>query len=321
MTTITAETILRSRNKSKPDQVLSTLLLRYPRCVHAELMTHRVFSRNSASSRAIPNAKLMKDIKENPFVPRYWGQNQKGMQAGEENDSGVVVDGDLYPREHAWRKAMESAVSFSEGFADADYHKQIVNRLAEPFMHITVLVSSTEWSNWIGLRDHPDAEPHIRDLAIETIKQLRRTDNIHNLSVGDWHLPFITKADWNDVDEYIAEVKNLEPTNQRVIEMLIKKSCACSASTSYKTVDGFGMDFSRSEFIFDKLAGSRPMHASPFEHVAYADAFIKTEKKYIMNPLTKEMMEFNVNKWNQSLLHGNFEGFCQYRKLMPNESM
>jgi thymidylate synthase ThyX len=299
MTTISAETILRSRNNSS-ENVLTTLLLRYPRWIHAELMTHRVFSRNSASSRAIPIKKLIQDVIDNPAVPLFWGKNQPGMQAFEETDELISTwklketftdDNESlgfsptyskikYSNEEAWLNARDFMVDFAKQFADSGYHKQIVNRLLEPFAHITVLVSSTEWDNFLELRNHPDAEPHIELLAKEILKCLENGP-IQNLDPDEWHMPFITKDDENSFEK----------------NDLIKMSVSKCASTSYKTVDGFDMSMEKSIDIFNKLIVSKPMHASPAEHVARADYY--TDAGWLL-PQT----------------HGNFNGFSQLRHLI-----
>lgn len=290
MTTISAQTILRSRNLSKPDCVLSTLLLRYPRFIHAEVMTHRVFSRNAGSSRAIPVAKMINDIQADPAMPIFWGKNQKGMQAFEENDALVRDhDGLLNFREGAWRSAMFSAMTMAEHFAEAGYHKQVVNRLLEPFMHITVLVSSTEWSNFLELRDHPDAEPHIQMLAREIRKCLEEESTVQDLEPGEWHLPFISRGEFADADQYGLGIYDLR--------MLSVARCA---STSYRTVDGFDMTLERAREIFDKLVTSKPIHASPLEHVAQAD-------HYGLG---------GSGGWSNRDQHGNFVGFRQYRHML-----
>lgn len=295
MTTITAQTILRSRHSQSPDKVLSTLLLRYPRWIHAELMTHRVFSRNAASSRAIPVAKMIQDVLDNPAVPLLWGKNQKGMQAGEEIDTPIdhidyefkddqlIATRRLISPQAAWLVARDRAVLMARKFAEAGYHKQIVNRLLEPFSHITVLVSATEWSNFLALRDHPDAEPHIAILAREIRRELEREDNIQVLEPGEWHMPFVAH----------------EPGARGGAQALIKKSVACCASTSYKTVDGFEMTLEKAIELHDKLVGATPLHASPAEHVALADE--------------------EYSDWCFPEQHGNFQGFRQYRKMLPGE--
>ena len=287
MTTHSAQSILRSRNTASGD-VVSTLVLRYPRCIHAEFMTHRMFSRNAASSRAIPVAKLIQDVMENPFIPVHWGKNQKGMQAEEECNNGVLFGNDyLTHREEAWLTARNRAVEAAQAFDAAGYHKQIVNRLLEPFAHITVLVSSTTWDNFLELRDHKDAEPHIQILAREVRKVLDEAP-IQDLAPGEWHTPFVT--DGENTKLYGDEA--------------LKLSVARCASTSYKTVDGFDMDLDRAVAIYDRLVGSRPLHASPLEHVCQADLWHTWSDK----------------GWDNQHEHGNFTGFRQLRKQVENGS-
>lgn len=308
MTTISAKTILRSRHSQRPDKILSTLLLRYPRPIHAEFMTHRVFSRNAASSRAIPVAKLIQDVMDDPFVPLFWGKNQKGMQATEECNASVksfTVGSGTLDRVNAWTDAAMQAIAAARAFAEAGYHKQIVNRLLEPFAHITVLVSSTEWSNFLALRDHPDAEPHIQILAQEVRKELDREDNIQVLEPGAWHTPFVEDYDAR-LDESAWDLEDFRNN-------AIKLAVACCASTSYKTVDGFDMTLEKAIELHDKLVGSAPLHASPAEHVAQADTFNR--------PLYDRFGEHAGWAWKHSEQHGNFEGFRQYRKMLPNENL
>jgi hypothetical protein len=313
MTTISAQTILRSRHKQRPEKILSTLLLRYPRCIHAEFMTHRQLSRNASSSRAIPVEKLIKDVMTDPFIPLFWGKNQKGMQAGEECNSPVprwsiplnrwVHDS----REAAWIRARNAAVTEAEGFSQAGYHKQIVNRLLEPFSHITVVASGTEWSNFRALREHPDAEPHIQILAKEIGRELDREDNIQTLEPGEWHLPFVMKEDVSLAGKHAMGAAVTSSDYERIKHnLLIKLSVARCASTSYKTVEGFDMTLERAIALHDKLVSSTPLHASPCEHVARADKW--------------KQCFANVDwTWDHPQQHGNFVGFRQYRKMLTNE--
>lgn len=295
MTTISAKTILRSRNAAKPDKVLSTLLLRYPRFIHAELLTHRAFSRNAASSRAIPVKKMIYDILADTAMPIFWGKNQKGMQASEECDTDVYAgfptlansyEYQYMPASEAWLTARDRALDIARGFDVAGYHKQVVNRLLEPFLHITVLVSATEWSNFLELRDHEDAEPHIRMLAQEIRACLDDESTVDELNPGEWHLPFVGVH---------RETQAGKPS----LKEMIKLSVARCASTSFKTVDGFDMTLERAIEVHDKLVGSRPIHASPCEHVAKVD------------PYDKE-----IGAWCNQDEHGNFIGFRQYRHML-----
>lgn len=307
MTTISAQTVLRSRNAVCPDKVLSTLLLRYPRWIHAEFMTHRAFSRNAASSRAIPTRKLLQDVIDNPAIPLFWGKNQPGMQAGEEHNAYVFAPVPMgyggkrleleqskgRTREEAWLNARDLAVMSAKAFMEAGYHKQIVNRLLEPFAHITVLVSATEWDNFLELRDHEDAEPHIRMLAQEIRKCLERTDDIQTLQPGEWHLPLVdstaSRVNGSDLSRSVGEE----------LQCAIKLSVARCASTSYKTVDGFDMTLERAIALHDRLLASKPIHASPAEHVAQADR-----------------VTLPFKEWEHPEQHRNFVGFRQYRAMV-----
>lgn len=302
MTTISAKTILRSRNAYAPNKVLSTLLLRYPRFIHAEMLTHRALSRNAASSRAIPVKKMIDDILADTAMPIHWGANQKGMQADQECDeflyfldTGVARSTGVFKsnRMLAWKIARDNAIEVARAFNEAGYHKQVINRLLEPFMHITVLVSSTEWDNFLELRDHKDAEPHIQMLAREIRKCLEDESTVHPLYPGEWHLPFIHGGDWEDIQKVHTN------SNDKLIAAQ-KLSVARCASTSYKTTDGFDMTFNRAEAIYDKLH-SKPFHASPFEHVAQAD---------------DRGGNVQISEWDHPWEHGNFVGFRQLRRQL-----
>lgn len=331
MTEISVTPVLRSRNLDAPDTVLSTFIMRYPRWIHAEARTHRLMSitedldilpltpslmedpnlsRNASSSRAIPVEKMIKDVIENPAIPIYWGANQRGMQASQSHHAAVQLrapGGDNLinmDRKLAWLTARDNAVEAAQAFAAAGYHKQLVNRLLEPFSHITVVVSATEWTNFIGLRNHKDAEPHIQMLARELERELKRTDNIQDLKPDDWHYPFVTEETEDKLLHYMTQnVIDIQffPNYKRAI------SVACCASTSYKTVDGFSMTPDRGKALHDKLVGAEPLHASPAEHVAYADSMIYPS------------YQGGDRRWLRPRLHGNFVGFCQYRKTLPNE--
>jgi hypothetical protein len=226
---------------------LTTWELRYPRMVHAELMTHRLFSRNSASSRAIPNERLVAQVLDDPALPVWWGKNQSGMQAREALEGNALECAQV-----AWLKGRLEAVDLSRRLAAAGLHKQIANRPLEPWMFITVIVSATEWSNWYALRDHPDAQPEIAWIA-------RRMHAAHHaneptpLCAGDWHMPLVQAEDaraFNDAD-------------------LRRISVGRCARVSYLTHDGRRAP-EEDMALHDRLAGSSPGHWSPFEHVAEA---------------------------------------------------
>ncbi|MBA8881795.1 FAD-dependent thymidylate synthase [Phyllobacterium myrsinacearum] len=303
---------------------ITTLHLRYPRIIHAELMTHRVFSRNARSSRAVPVKTMLAEVRTNPFIPWHWGKNQKGMQASEECNAPVEifnsenlhdeensfgVNTDSHSRESAWRLAAQCAVGFAEAFSDAGYHKQIANRLLEPFMYIDVLVTSTSWANWFSLRDHKDAEPHIADLA-RLMKIAMEQSAPRLLTKGQWHLPYISEADADAVEDYLEPYPE---TTHPTIDVLKRLSVARCARISYKPFDGDASVEKELERYW-LLVGSTPLHASPAEHQATPDTLLETtlydNGGHWIGP---------SQEWDAAELHGNFEGWIQYRKTLPNE--
>ena len=188
---------------------LTTLQLRYPRFIHAELMTHRKFSRNASSSRAIPVKRIIADIQEDPAIPMHWGKNIPGMQAKDQIDEPVLipvlVDLDVshsdVSKEQAWLIARDRVIRIAEGFDNAGYHKQIVNRLLEPWSHINVLVTATEFKNFFHLRSHEDAQPEIRILSDMMRLEMEKSQPVL-LDPGEWHLPYIRPQDWYTDSEF-----------------------------------------------------------------------------------------------------------------------
>jgi thymidylate synthase ThyX len=271
--TITAKVIAHSVS---PDGIeVTSLQLRYPRFIHSEVMTHRVFSRNASSSRAIPVERLIEDIKRDTAMPIHWGKNQPGMQANEECNELVrwtkaplsQVIGKV-SREHAWQMTRDNAIQMAEFFNEAGYHKQIVNRILEPFSHINVICTATEWSNFFDLRLHPDAQPEIHELA-KQMKIAMDNSTPDKLQYGDWHLPYITPhekleiAVWKEVGTPVME--NFIALRY---DDLIKMSVARCARTSYLTHDGKEPNKEQDLKLYDRLVGSVPLHASPAEHQA-----------------------------------------------------
>ena len=239
--TISANIILDSIS---PDGIrLVTLELKYPRFIHAEFMTHRVMSRNASSSRAIPVKKVLENIRKDPAMPIHWGQNQPGMQANNE-----VAD--IEAAKALWMEACNHACDIAEKMIDSDLHKQIANRITEPFAHIHVLVTATEWDNFFTLRDHKDAQPEIKELAIQMRKAMEASTP--TLVENDtWHLPFV-REDEKHLDQ----------------ETLLKISTARCARVSYLTHDGQTPSVEKDIKLYDQLITNRPIHASPSEHQA-----------------------------------------------------
>ncbi len=270
---------------------ITTMEIYYPRFIHAEFMTHRVFSRNAASSRAIPILKMLKAIISDMAMPYHWGANQAGMQAKVE-----LTGWKKWLAQTLWRAAGYVAVGFAWLMFKAGAHKQIVNRITEPWSHIRVCVTSTEWQNFFALRNHEDAQPEIKRLAMHMLYAFHRSIP-RKLNHGEWHLPYVTDEEREDP--------------RGVIRDLILISTARCASTSYKTVDGKEMTFDRAVALGEKLLGSTPLHASPAEHQATPD-----RGTIVTKPDGKTFVA-----WEHPWLHGNFVGFIQHRKQLPHENL
>lgn len=285
---------------------LTTFQLRYPRMIHSEFMTHRVFSRNASSSRAVPVKRLIEDIRRDPAMPIYWGKNQPGMSAREECTAPVLLNRLNYTAKEAWLEAMESAIDFAEAFNKAGYHKQIVNRLLEPFSHINVVVTATEWDNFYALRRHEDAQPEIKVLA-DAMWDAQQASTPHLLALGQWHLPYVTEADYDTLNT--APDETLQTDSD--ISQVIKLSVARCARVSYLTHDGKAPNVSDDLKLYDRLVGSVPLHASPCEHQATPDRW----DVFLFMP------GGSFSRWDDPASHGNLRGWKQYRKTLPNESV
>lgn len=281
---------------SESGKRLTTLQLVYPRFIHAEFMTHRVFSRNASSSRAIPVAKMIQMVREDPAMPIHWGKNQAGMQAKEE-----LTGVDLAGAQDLWCLAAQQAASIAETMNRIGLHKQVANRILEPFQHMHTLVTATEWDNFFELRCHEDAQPEIRELAhVMRYRMHNATPKL--LKSGEWHLPYVLESDYDDVARYRREAMGMTDLeawdDDGIDEMLRQISAARCCRVSHLKHDGTSPNVGDDLALCERLAGARPIHASPFEHQATPDG--------LKHGLV----------WQSPHLHGNFVGWCQYRKMI-----
>ena len=240
---------------------LTTMEVTFPRIVLAEFNTHRTLSRNSASSRAIPFAKMLKSVTENPFIPEEWGANQPGMQAGDTLPADASKEA-----KKIWLEARDKSVDQAKKLHDMGIHKQLVNRLLEPFLWHTVLVTSTTWENFLNLRTHPDAQPQMQRAAIQ-MRDALNSSTPKSVGALGWHLPFVDAADRICLSEADA---------------LLVSAGRC-ARLSYLTHHG-KRDFQEDIMLAKKLRSSG--HMSPFEHQARAQ----------MDPFTQSG---NFTGWQQ----------------------
>ena len=223
---------------------ITTFLLQYPRFVHSEFMTHRAFSRNAASSRAIPVKTMIAKLRETPAMPIYWGASQKGMQAGEELTGESLANVKLI-----WLRGMEDATRTAEAMLESGLHKQIANRVLEPWAHMETLVTATEYDNFFALRCHPDAQPEIQTLAFAMLREYVKHEPTF-VPLQGWHVPYGDRL----------------PVEMPICDK-IKIATARAARTSYMNFDGTS-DTIKDLEMHDRL--SEAGHWSPFEHCATA---------------------------------------------------
>lgn len=272
---------------------LTTMELVYPRFIHSELMTHRVFSRNASSSRAIPTKRAIQMIRDHPAVPASWRMNQPGMQGYE-----VAPEETALAAQAIWLAAMEDAIRHAEAMDALGIHKQVVNRITEPFSHIKVVVTSVYWDNWFGLRNHEAADPTIKALAAEMLRAFEASTP-KLLCQGQWHLPYITEEELN--------AKFHGHSAAPAYDILKRISAARCARVSYNNHDGSKTDLNADLKLHDRLVAAVPPHMSPAEHQATPDT--KSERYSAEGDLVGY-------SWDHTHLHGNLVGWVQYRRTL-----
>lgn len=324
---ISAKIVLDSISAVTGDR-LTTMEITYPRFILAEFNTHRMFSRNSASSRAIPFTKMQENL---TAIPVRFGQANKGMQ-----DTGVHFTGivrhpitcyPLTPQE-AWQAAGKSAQQWSQAFHEAGFHKQIFNRLPESHQMMKTVVSATERANFLWLRDDSAADPSIAELA-RCMKEALEQSVPQVLQAGQWHLPYVeTQTATNGEKIYIIEFP--EDAGDPIcvsLEDAIKVSCARACAVSFRNTD-YGLE--KSVEVYERLISDSKIHGSALEHAAK-----------VMQPYTYEWTTPNAvtikhindaeksKTWEEGISHvdrngnlwsGNFRGFVQHRKTIKGEN-
>lgn len=280
-------TIIADSVSAHTGQRITTFELEYHRYIHSELMTHRQFSRNAASSRAIPTDTMLENVRA---VPIHWGKNQSGMQAKDE-------EVDYVPAYNAWIDARNDAIKNAKKLQALGLHKQSVNRVLEPFQMMKTLVTATNFDNFFNLRCHKDAQPEIKELADKMYKSMQESEP-EVLYAGEWHTPYVDHTRGADRLIYIVDGEVVD------LDTAIKISCSCAAQVSYRKND---TSIEKALAIFDKLVGSEPVHASAFEHCAMP-----------MKPHQTRDGITHVSSCGTHHYSGNFLEWVQYRQLIPN---
>ena len=268
------------------DRRITTFVCTYPRIIHAEIMTHRMFCRNAASSRAIPVKKMLKQITDDPFIPIRWGKNQKGMQQGAE-----LTDGESVDAQQIWLHARDHAILHVERLIELGLHKSLPNRILEPWSWITTVITATEWANFFRQRMHPDAEVHFQKLAKMMFDAMEESTP----AACRVHMPFLDEEEHllADVCFYSEQVESWKDVTQWA-----RIAAARCARVSYLTQDGV-KDVEKDKELADRLTqGSGFGHWSPFEHVAFGQA-----------------------ESAKDLFKGPFRGWYSYRSCVPQENL
>lgn len=300
---ITADVIQYSKCAITGKEIV-TFELVYPRIVHSEFMTHRMFSRNAASSRAIPIAKIIDMVRKDPAVPSHWGKNQPGMQAREE-----LTGWELDAVRELWFDAAFNAADIAEEMDAHGAHKQIANRIMEPFQWIKVVLTYTEGENWYWLRDHTDADPTIHELARKMWEALK-TKTPFEIYPGEWHVPYVNRVRDAGGLKYLTEIYISEDNYESqwlTLEEALAVSSSCCAQVSYRVLD---LSLAKALTIYARLVESEPVHASPFEHQATP---MRKNPDFRSKGITHK--DRDGKYWS-----GNYQGFIQHRQLIPNNA-
>ena len=275
-------------------------------------MTHRTFSRSAGSSRARPSKAIIEQVANDPWGPLHWGANESGMQASTE-----LTFEQIAKAKDEWYKAASSAALNATNLLNMGLHKQIVNRVLEPFTYIDVVVTATDYANWFALRLDKDAQPEIQQLA-QAMKDAMDASEPVLINPGGWHLPYITVSDFEPVDNYLLfHGQNVCPKQR--LELFRKISAARCARTSYKAFDGKVASIDDDLSLFDKLMSGNLKHASPTEHQATPDMKIGFRNIDPSTQTRKDPYGLCESIWKNPKLHANFCGWIQFRKTIPNE--
>ena len=345
MNTINAKIVADSINAE--GKRITSFILTYPRFIHSELMTHRVFSRNSASSRAIPFNKMIEMVESDPFIPIAWQSKHTGMQGTD------YLDGDSEQQLliNKWLEARDLAVQQAKLLDYNNVTKQLCNRILEPFMWHTVLVTATEFENFFNLRcpkygegefkskkdviresklagmpsdyysrfevvdwlkhNYSQAEIHIQALA-EAMWDAINESEPKQLKPGEWHIPFGDSFDENELTKILNRIHPIQPAwlewqINQINDLKIKIATARCARLSYMTFEG-KIDYEKDIALHDQLLSAK--HASPFEHCcrALTEEEYNTLGKMILHPENGYVFE---NGWVD-----NFKGFISYRRIL-----
>lgn len=240
---------------------LITMEVELHRFILPEFNTHRSFSRNFQSSRAVPIEKMIEQVRNDPAMPVHWGKNQKGMVAEKE-----LTGFDLDDAKRCWHQSIKDVAFQAQALVGLGVHKQLVNRLLEPFMKTKGLVTATSsaYKAFFKLRCHKDAQPEIKLLAERMKKAIEESIPV-DLDYGDYHLPYV-------LNRYANREEAKVTGKYLPIGEAVKVSCSCAGQVSYRRLDD-SLDkalkvYDMLNLPIDGVYPDDPPHYSPTEHIA-----------------------------------------------------
>ena len=273
---------------AQTDTRLTTFEWEYPRIIHAEVLTHRLMAKNAGSSRAIPTTSMLEIVQNNMFVPHF-KYNQSGMQP-----AGPLTPMDMTEAIEAWMAGASACIATAKKLNELKVHKQWANRMLEWFSPIKIVITATNWDNFLWLRNDCEAQDELEILAGLTEKALNESEPMV-VPFGHAHVPYVDRVRTNDPGMlYISNGKEI------TINEALKLSSSICAQMSYRKAND-SMD--KADSLFTQFMESRRVHASPFEHQG-----IVTD-------------EGSTHVSNDGMFwSGNLRGWTQFRHLIPNNT-
>lgn len=282
---------------------VTTFQVCFHRFVLAEMNTHRLFSRNSASSRAIPVTKQISKVDKNPALPVVWPAEQKGMQGGADLGPEDAMDAKF-----AWLDAADDMVIRARRLAAIGVHKSVTNRLLEPFQMHTAVITATDWRGFWDQRCSPLAQPEIRVVA-EAMQVAMAASRPTLLHEGQWHLPYIDQETISMAQDWVLHTEGKHAAHDNVVtRTLVQVSTARCARASYETQEGT-RNIQADLDLYNRLVTASPWHGSPLEHPC---------TPWFQNRMTADMpfTSLEGREEHPSLVRpvvGNFLGWRQHR--------
>lgn len=280
---------------------LITIQADFSRIILSELNTHRLLSRNSASSRAIPIERMIEMVMNNPFIPFRFPKTHKGMQTDEWIEEGTLEYEQCVAE---WLLARDEAVARVKQLNAVGISKQIANRILEPFLMHRAIISATEWENLLALRAHRDAQYEFQVLAYLILEAINQSVP-QEIRPGEWHRPFGDQLDLERIEKMYRDASSdlsLQEFTINTANQIVVARCARVSYRLFKGKDDYEADVAR----YVQLRDSG--HWSPFEHVARA--------------MTPEECKQHAHVYPDRVEYGwcgNFRGFVQLRKDQPRE--